>query len=269
MRLHTNILTASDVYTAVRGTPVSEYAWKHLDAAGEPRDFCGYGHRMGDPVRGCAYVLDGTDTDGTDWHRCTTHDDVTVGEPPVCGAYGQTVRTCDHGTPVGYVATGRRTYSAPVDVIGNLPGVDVDVAARGSRSHVRSLDVYLTGTSSRRPNNRGAHGGYDYAATWDEWGMFLARLYAADPAMVAGTVARPIYANAEHFRWATAGRFDTLTPAQQHGGVGHRWEYDGWESVTGSYVVHTCARGKSPCGAVRRFAVTAGYLADNGMTVGA
>lgn len=128
-----------------------------------------------------------------------------------------------------------------------LPGVDVDVTARGSRSHARSLDVYLTGTSSRRPNNRG--NGDDYAATWDEWGMFLARLFAADPDMVAGTVANPIYACAAHFHWATGSRFYSLTPDKQH--RNHRWEYGG-EAIAGGFTVSGCTCGPNPCGAYRR-----------------
>lgn len=27
----------------------------------------------------CAYVLDGHDTDGTPWYRCTTHDELVMG----------------------------------------------------------------------------------------------------------------------------------------------------------------------------------------------
>lgn len=142
---------------------------------------------------------------------------------------------------------------------GGLPGVGIEATARGSRSHTRSLDVYLTGTSTRRPNGRDAD---DYAATWDEWGMFLARLFAADPTMVAGTVARPIYANAEHFRWVTGGRYDTLTPDAQH--RNHRWEFSG-RSAAGAYMVHECSGGPAPCGAIRRFANSTAWLADNGM----
>lgn len=92
---------------------------------------------------------------------------------------------------------------------------------RGARKRARAFDVHLTGTSSRRPNDghgNGSHAGY--AATWDEWGMFLATLYEADPDMIAHP-----YTGAAHFHAATCGRFATLTAPYQHGGGGHRWQY--------------------------------------------
>lgn len=48
----------------------------------------------------------------------------------------------------------------------------------GSRKRARAFDVILTGSNSRRQN-----GGQDYAATYDEWGYFLAHLFARDPQM--------------------------------------------------------------------------------------
>jgi hypothetical protein len=116
----------------------------------------------------------------------------------------------------------------------------------GSRSRARAWDFTLTGSSPYRPNpgGRWARDDYDpgaHAATWDEWGIFLAHLFDVDPdAHATGN-----YQSREHFRWCTGGRFDTLTPAGQH--HRHRWEYTG-ESVTGSYAVHECE-----CGAVHRW----------------
>lgn len=137
---------------------------------------------------------------------------------------------------------------------GPLPGVTVDVMAHGSRSHTRSLEVRLTGTSGRRTNagNRGA--GDDYAASWDEWGMFLARLFDADPNMIVGTVGRPIYAGGEHFNWATGNRYVALTPEDQH--RNHKWEHAG-TAATRAYSVSECK-----CGALRRFG-SAAYVAEN------
>lgn len=134
-----------------------------------------------------------------------------------------------------------------------MSGVRVDVMAHGSRSHTRSLEVKLTGTSGRRPNP-GTGGRYptdDHAATWDEWGMFLTRLYDADPAMVCGSVSRPIYAGAEHFNWATGNRYNDLTPEDQH-----RWEHAG-SAATGRYSVSECK-----CGAIRRHG-SASYVTEN------
>jgi len=117
----------------------------------------------------------------------------------------------------------------------------VDHARKGSRSRAVAWDVKLTGTSSRRPNggNRGADGDA-YAATWDEWGMFLAELFRRDPdATIPG-----VYESEAHFRWSTGERFDDLAPAQQH--RNHRWEHEG-KAATGTYYVSTCK-----CGARQR-----------------
>ena len=104
-------------------------------------------------------------------------------------------------------------------------GVLAYVLPGGSRSHARAFDVKLTGTSSRRPNPGAGNGQRDdadsYAATWDEWGMFLAALYAVDEAAVWGSVGCPIYADAASFHYQTGDRFESLTPPFQH--LRHRW----------------------------------------------
>jgi len=112
-------------------------------------------------------------------------------------------------------------------------------ALKGSRSRAQAFDVILTGSSTRRQN----FGGPDMAATWDEWGIFLGHLFGLDPAMVA----KDAYASAEHFHWATGGRYrdGNLRPSTQH--PKHTWEYTG-QSAAGAYSVHECA-----CGAIRRF----------------
>lgn len=110
---------------------------------------------------------------------------------------------------------------------------------QGSRSRANGFDVILTGSSPRRQN-----GGTDYAATWDEWGIFLAALFAVDPAMVT-----PYYDNAEHFHWSTGGRFlpGNLRPSTRCTRKGgHKWEWAG-QTATGSYTVHECE-----CGAIMR-----------------
>lgn len=101
------------------------------------------------------------------------------------------------------------------------PGVHVTLTRHGSRSRSHALEVKLTGTSSRRPNggNRGADSDA-YAATWDEWGMFLARLFDVDPDATCWA-----YPNGgTDFDIVTRGRFDTLTPDEQH--RLHRWNFD-------------------------------------------
>jgi len=118
---------------------------------------------------------------------------------------------------------------------------DLTYTEHGSRACGHAFEVSLTGTSPRRPNS-GKYGatGDDHAATWDEWGMFLAYLYRVDDAMVCGSAKHSVYADADDFHWRTAGRFEHLTPDQQH--RAHRWDSSG------------LAREQScPCGAVRRW----------------
>lgn len=117
----------------------------------------------------------------------------------------------------------------------------------GSRKRARAFNVTLTGTSSRR-SNPGASGASfrPRAATWDEWGMFLAHLFAIDPdAHVPG-----IYESGDHFRWVTGARFDTLTPADQHGRTGHRWSRY-YPNITGVYFVAECT--SEGCTATTRY----------------
>lgn len=111
----------------------------------------------------------------------------------------------------------------------------------GSRTHARAYDVILTGSG----RNGGHFGSVDgRAATWDEWGMFLAALYRRDPeTRCAGAGS---YESAEHFVWSTGGRYETLAPAEQH--RRHTWRYSADEPSPSTYIVHSCT-----CGAVRRW----------------
>lgn len=119
-------------------------------------------------------------------------------------------------------------------------GVDLyRMTVHGSRKRARAYDVILEGTG--RTGTRYGQNTDMVAATWDEWGIFLAELFRRDDRL---TIPR-VYEDGEHFRWATAGRYDNLTPAGQH--VRHRWEHQG-VAVTGSYSASDCR-----CGArVRR-----------------
>lgn len=111
----------------------------------------------------------------------------------------------------------------------------------GSRTHHHAFNVVLSGTG-----REGGHFGTvdGHAATWDEWGIFLAALYRRDPtARCAGAGS---YESAEHFLWSTNGRYETLTVAEQH--RRHTWRYSTDESPPSTYIVHECT-----CGAVRRW----------------
>jgi len=102
-------------------------------------------------------------------------------------------------------------------------GIDARVdfatlSTHGSRKSARAFEVNLTGASSRRPNrgDRGADGAY--AATWDQWGVFLAAIFAVDPEMSCWA-----YTGAEDFHAKTAGRFADGWPEDAHGD--HKWEF--------------------------------------------
>ena len=128
--------------------------------------------------------------------------------------------------------------------------VRVEMTQHGSRKRDRAFNVTLSGTSSRKRNtgNYGTAGEDSYwgpdrshAATWDEWGMFLAELFRRD----ADAIVPGAYESAEHFRWATGAHYDVLTPDTQH--RNHSWRPEG-TNVTGSYRVERCRT----CDAIRR-----------------
>ena len=102
-----------------------------------------------------------------------------------------------------------------------LDGVYADVTTVGSRSHAGAFEVRLTGTSTRRTMD-----GRDQAATWDQWGAFIAGIFEADPVAVLGSVKSPTYRDSSHFHAVTRYRFDAnKLPSDTH--QQHRWEYDG------------------------------------------
>lgn len=123
----------------------------------------------------------------------------------------------------------------------DIPEVYVDVTEHGSRSRARKLDVTLSAEprKGRRPRNSNREATGDAAATWDEWGVFLAHLYDIDPDMTCWA-----YENAEHFHWATAGRFANGGPDVRHDQ--HKWVLEG-TVITGTYFTRACS-----CGARRR-----------------
>jgi hypothetical protein len=150
-----------------------------------------------------------------------------------------------------------------------INGVDIEAMERGSRSRPRAFDVHLLAVAreGRRRGNTGHYGaGYDYAATWDEWGIVFARLFALDPD--ANCYA---YHGAADYHFKTAQRFARfgklveLDPGRwvfpEVGQVSfnahdqHRWTYVGpYDEITWEY---ECT-GRLPdslytCGAIKRF----------------
>jgi hypothetical protein len=87
-----------------------------------------------------------------------------------------------------------------------------EIAQHGSRKRARAYDIKLRGSSARRPNFYDGSG--DYAATWDQWGVFLGHLYRIDPDMIAGDQ----YTSAAHYNARTFGRFAAPgMPEDAHG----------------------------------------------------
>lgn len=123
---------------------------------------------------------------------------------------------------------------------------DAGVKHYGSRSRARSFRFMVQGTSSRAPGFNRAEFPGQKAATWDEWGMILAELFRRDPYAFVPDV----YESGEHFRWVTGGRFDTLTPDQQHGAAGHEWS-GSYPNPTGVYYVTECTG--NDCTATTRY----------------
>lgn len=88
----------------------------------------------------------------------------------------------------------------------------------GSRSRNHAFDVVLSGSG----NSGGRYGQFYFkAATWDEWGIFLAHLYRVDPEMIAGPYKHNHEDEYESFDFLTGDRYSDLRPADQH--KRHKW----------------------------------------------
>jgi uncharacterized protein YwbE len=87
----------------------------------------------------------------------------------------------------------------------------------GSRSHPHGFEVHLASTQkntrddgvTRRTNPMARHDGPRYAASYDEWGWFLAELFAADRAAKAGP-----YKNEDDFHVKTRHAYTPMGRAQ-------------------------------------------------------
>lgn len=96
----------------------------------------------------------------------------------------------------------------------------------GSRTHTCAVEVILSGDSPHRINS--PEFGHENAASWDQWGIFLAVIYAADPSARSWA-----YSSDEDFHRQTGGRFNPGYPghvdSQRHPEyrrTSHRWEAD-------------------------------------------
>ncbi|AEQ21049.1 hypothetical protein E3_1330 [Rhodococcus phage E3] len=122
----------------------------------------------------------------------------------------------------------------------------------GSRSRERAFEVTLSGsgrTGSRWANSGSYGASSSKAATWDEWGIFLAELFRRDPELKTKE-----YPSLDAFEWVTVNRFRTLTADRQH--VQHRWA-DVERVAGGRYHISSCK-----CGAQVRTPSYGHKLAD-------
>lgn len=98
------------------------------------------------------------------------------------------------------------------DLYAQLPKPELYLTAheRGSRTHARAFDVALEWLGpkergdGRYRRNPGKSGGFDmpWAATYDEWGEWLARLFEIDPGATM-----TYYRDREDFHAQTNGKY--------------------------------------------------------------
>ena len=70
-----------------------------------------------------------------------------------------------------------------------------------SKKREHAFEISLRGNSRRRPNFYNGDG--QYAATWDQWGVFMGYLFDIDKEMILGRGE-----DYERFTFRTVGRFD-------------------------------------------------------------
>ena len=113
----------------------------------------------------------------------------------------------------------------------------------GSRKRAHAFEVKLSGESRRRPNNNGAHGDV-FAATWDQWGVFLACLFDADDSIIIPTA----YEDRDQFQYRTDARFVKIG-----GGWENYWPNDAHGDHTFRYAGIPYTQGCTKCSAVQRW----------------
>jgi hypothetical protein len=163
-----------------------------------------------------------------------------------------------------------------------IDGVDIEWTERGSRSRARAFDFHLVAVErkGRRRGNSGRYGaGYEYAATWDEWGIVFARIFALDPEMNCYA-----YHGAADYHFKTAQRFarfgelDTLAASGRqvfmfpddvpfpNAHDQHHWSYNQAQSEQDAEELDRSIAGRTDrsqvnsswckCGAIKRFVWT-------------
>ena len=113
----------------------------------------------------------------------------------------------------------------------------------GSRKRAHAFEVKLSGESRRRPNNNGAHGDV-FAATWDQWGVFLACLFDADNKITIPSA----YEDRDQFQYRTDARFVKIG-----GGWENYWPNDAHGDHTFRYAGIPYTQQCTKCSATQRW----------------
>ena len=120
--------------------------------------------------------------------------------------------------------------------------VDLDVLeSYKSKTHDAAFEVILSGESRRRQNTGKSSRERNFAATWDQWGVFLSFLFRIDPDMRCGDTKHPQYANAADFEEKTDNRFAGRDAVCNCGGIRETgaYGYDTNNTHAGSCPVFT------------------------------
>lgn len=113
-----------------------------------------------------------------------------------------------------------------------VPGVSVSAISRhASRSRAHGIEIKLHGSSSRQTQSNDGN-----AATWDQWGQFIANVFDADPDAIVG-----VYPDQNYFTWFTSARFTPGSELPDDTHPQHKWDYTG-RSAGGSYDVYSCTK---------------------------
>lgn len=126
------------------------------------------------------------------------------------------------------------TASTVAKIVQGTSGPYINTATdHRSRSRKGAVELKLFGSSSRYPNF-GRNDNYDMAATWDEWGVVIGKMFEIDPEMTCRN-----YDGAEDFHHQTGDRFRNGNLPLEDRHNQHRWTY-----VNGDF--------KCKCGSITR-----------------
>lgn len=117
---------------------------------------------------------------------------------------------CSSDITESHITIAARKAGATIEVL-------TEHSTRSGSDFDHSFNVLLSGNSRRRAMHK------EYpAATWDQWGVFIATLFDDDPTAKIG-----IYSWEGDFHFKTMGRFDELERDDVPLDHDHKWKYAG------------------------------------------